>query len=602
MKKLIILLILLMLCLLLIAKEDYFIGKVQFVGNNTISDARLLKNLIIKPENLAQRLLFWKKTAAYTEMYLDDDIQRIIADYQREGFLNVKVEVKKEINAKTGKINLLYYIQEHNPILVNNIELEIISPTPEIQNSVMQFLVSNKENWPLQNNRRFRDADVFALRKVFFNLLLNRGFPSSDIEQEIIFTDKKKKVDVVYTISTGKLCKFGNITVLGNERTSTKVIKKQLSFQDKQYSQNLLQENQRRIQQLGVFKYVTMKSLLDQIESDRLPIEIFVQEMPEWSVKFGIGYGLEDRFRASVNLLKLNFLGDARSANVYIKHSYLEPYNLSLKITQPALFGPYNSLISKSFVKKEKESAYTLESFGSIMTFQNIITSSLSGFFSYRFERSLIDLANDIEDNPLKEYYNKSTVSQGMNFDDSEPAFYPDRGLFAAYSFSISGLKLKSKYHYVQGLIDIRKYNELWADLVFAGRVKLGAMKPIWGDQATPLEERFYAGGSTSIRGWSRSRVGPKNETGTPIGGNSYLEFSAELRQKIYKFVYLVVFMDAGNVWKEYNAHDLNELKYSPGAGLRFKTPIGPLRLDVAQPLWDEKSSVQIHLNIGHAF
>ena len=151
-------------------------------------------------------------------------------------------------------------------------------------------------------------------------------------------------------------------------------------------------------------------------------------------------------------------------------------------------------------------------------------------------------------------------------------------------------------------MIDLRKYNKIIADLVAAGKIKIGAIKPIWGDMDNPVEDRFYAGGSTSIRGWDRSKIGPMDPEELPVGGNSYLEMSLELRQLLWKIIYGVAFFDCGNVWMEYNDHDLTDLVYSAGLGLRIKTPIGPIRFDVARPLDDRLNELQFHLSIGQAF
>jgi len=584
------------------AQNNYSVGKIEFKGNRAISASQLKKNLNLKSKNLIQKIAFWTKSQDFNEFYLEDDVQQITALYQRAGFLKVDVKAYKDIDRKKEKINLLYKIKENEPVLINDIKLKIDAKDQERIDPVKQLLETGRTDWTLQENSIFRDLNILALNKYFHELLLNNGYPSPEIKQEILLTEAENKADVIYNISAGTFCSFGTVNIIGNERTPSQVISRQISFNGEQFSQTQLQETQRRIQQLGIFQFVTMKSMLDEIENNTIPIEILVKELPEWSVKFGIGYGLEDRLRASLDLLKLNFLGGARRANLYLKHSFLEPYNVSLKITQPAFLGPYGSLAFKPYLKKEHEPAYDLETFGTSLTFQNIINPRLNGSISYRFERSFIELSDETEADILNEYYNKSALSQGLSFNNSTPAFYPETGFSASYVVTLSGLKLNSKYHYLQGLVDLRKYQRILAELVLAGKIKIGSMKPIWGDTITPLEERYYAGGSLSLRGWGRNDVSPKNENNKSIGGNSYLELSLEARQKIFKILYLVLFLDAGNVWMDFDRHNLNDLKYSPGIGLRLRTPIGPIRLDAAQPVWDSKKSIQLHLSIGQAF
>jgi outer membrane protein insertion porin family len=132
--------------------------------------------------------------------------------------------------------------------------------------------------------------------------------------------------------------------------------------------------------------------------------------------------------------------------------------------------------------------------------------------------------------------------------------------------------------------------------------VKIGGIVPIRNNQFIPVEERFYAGGSYSVRGWARQRLGPIDPFGNPVGGQSLFEFSTEFRYPIYDLIRGVAFMDCGNVWLESYTWKLNKLRYSLGVGIRITTPIGPARLDVARPIFDEEKKVQFHFSVGHAF
>jgi outer membrane protein insertion porin family len=96
--------------------------------------------------------------------------------------------------------------------------------------------------------------------------------------------------------------------------------------------------------------------------------------------------------------------------------------------------------------------------------------------------------------------------------------------------------------------------------------------------------------------------LGPKNEYGDPGGGRSLLEGSAEFRISISKIVVFSLFADAGNVWAGSFNYHLNDLHYAAGTGIKVKTPIGPVGLDFARPIFDSETQWQIHLNIGHSF
>ena len=115
--------------------------------------------------------------------------------------------------------------------------------------------------------------------------------------------------------------------------------------------------------------------------------------------------------------------------------------------------------------------------------------------------------------------------------------------------------------------------------------MQLGNIAPAGNDQTLlPFSKKYFLGGATSIRGWGRYEVGPLSD-GLPIGGNSMFAFSEELRASLHGNLGGVLFLDAGNVWADSWGIKLNDLRYAVGPGLRYETPIGPIRLDFGYQL-----------------
>jgi outer membrane translocation and assembly module TamA len=122
--------------------------------------------------------------------------------------------------------------------------------------------------------------------------------------------------------------------------------------------------------------------------------------------------------------------------------------------------------------------------------------------------------------------------------------------------------------------------------VTFASRLQLGNLRPAHADQAlVPFAKRYFLGGATSIRGWGRYEVSPLSEDGFPIGGDAMLAFSGEVRAMVHGNLGGVLFLDAGNVWADSLGFKLNDLRYAVGPGLRYQTPIGPIRFDVGWQL-----------------
>jgi outer membrane protein insertion porin family len=130
----------------------------------------------------------------------------------------------------------------------------------------------------------------------------------------------------------------------------------------------------------------------------------------------------------------------------------------------------------------------------------------------------------------------------------------------------------------------------------------LGGIYSSDASQYIPVEDRFYSGGGNSNRGWSRSMLGPRRADGKPLGGMSILEMNFEIRHHLFWKVELAAFMDAGNVWTSSYHYRFDDLAYASGGGIRVETPIGPIRLDLGVPLWNEKKGIQFFISVGQAF
>jgi outer membrane protein assembly factor BamA len=179
--------------------------------------------------------------------------------------------------------------------------------------------------------------------------------------------------------------------------------------------------------------------------------------------------------------------------------------------------------------------------------------------------------------------------------------FDPTKGTRINAYYTLMGLGFDSKYHYMKLEVDLRKYFPLTGNKVLATKIRWGGMQPIMGDPETPVEDRFMLGGALSLRGWGRNQISPVNENGDLVGGNSMIEGSAELRFPIYDILSGGFFLDSGNVWADPLAIDFTDLRTDLGFGFRAKTPIGPVRVDFATPIF-EKFSAKFFFSIGHAF
>jgi outer membrane protein assembly factor BamA len=180
----------------------------------------------------------------------------------------------------------------------------------------------------------------------------------------------------------------------------------------------------------------------------------------------------------------------------------------------------------------------------------------------------------------------------------------PTRGMLLRGRVDHSNTALISDLSFVKPLLEARHYQPLWWKLILATRLKIGTIEPYSGDDTVPFNVRFFAGGPGSVRGFALNRLGPLDAEGNPIGGNSLLEGSIELRFPIIGDVSGAVFLDFGNVFSDSFTYRLSDLRYAAGPGVRYNTPIGPIRVDVGFILnrRADDDFGRVEFSIGQAF
>lgn len=591
----------------LLAQDSYEIKDIQITGMNSISESKLKKMLTLQEKSGWQKLLFWKKADLFYQADLLSDLDLITNFYQKEGFMDIEVDAKINEITDEEAVEIEFIIEEKLPVLIERVTYQL--NIAEASDSIMSKdrLSQFTPDLPLKKESRFRDEDLLSTQSKLSKWLAGQGYAYQEVGYDLQLKKEANLVRVNFDLNTGPICYFGSTTFTGVEEVPYSILKKQIEAPVNIYNEEYLRKLQRKIQALGMFQYVTVRGDLDdESKNNIIPIQIDLKEASRLSFKLGVGYGQEERFRTSITVTKLGFLGGIRRAVFFAKYSFLEPYNLSLKVTQPAFIHPKGSLIINPFARKEDEEAYTLSRIGSFINYQIGIGDYLSSYLNYGLEWNNLKTASpSLEDDLISEGkgdYRQTSSTIGLIYDDSEPMFSAQKGWYFSSAFTLAGIGFNSDYHYTMTSADLRKYTLLYQQVTLATRLQAGLMKSLRSSEVTPIADRFYSGGSTSVRGWSRYDLGPKSQDNLPMGGNSMIETSLELRYPIWNIISGVVFCDAGNVWSGTYDHDLKDLEYSGGLGLRVKTPLGPIRFDVARPLSQSSEKIQFYVNIGEAF
>ena len=589
----------------LCAQDNYEIKEFKLEGVKQGSETALREVLATKAAPWINKLLFWEKAPLFNSNDFQLDLQRIVRFYRARGFYRVRVsEHHIQADDEKRQVRLLVKITENRPTRVTTLKMAPSDTTYKLPDLDKQLAI--KIGDPLD------EARLRTSRLALQTEMANFGYPYAKVETEVMRDPQHETAEVTFKIEPGDLCAFGPVEILDTRIYPQRVIREELAFKTgHRFDQSKLLETQQRIYRLDLFRSVVVRAVGRQEAGNDIPVEIRVREAPRHALRVGLGYGTEDKLRTLVNFRRRNFLGDARRLQLEFKYSDLEPGSTNLTIFQPHFPDRKTLLQINTYLayQKEKvqedrsrETVYSLGRFGEEVIAQRLLGRYSNGSLRFRYEQ----INNDYQEEQFD--YRKTTMSLGLLRNSGLPLFAPSRGTYSSMELDFSSLGAGGGgFQYLKLTLEARRYSELYTWMVLASRLRLGVVNALKDEfnASIPPEDRLYAGGSSSVRGWGRLLLGPRDDTNTPSGGNSLFEGSLESRLAVWKNFGAAAFVDFGNVWPRPSDFELLDLYYSAGWGLRYATPIGPVRLDFAWKLNQQPfdaGKFEFHLSIGQTF
>jgi outer membrane protein assembly complex protein YaeT len=429
--------------------------------------------------------------------------------------------------------------------------------------------------------------------------------------------------------TAGTLAHIGEIDIRGEKSVGENVIRRQLSFKpNDRYTRKELRDSQRRLYGLELFEFANVESLEDKdVMSEEVPVRVTVAESKHRKISTGLGYGSEEKVRARLRWDHVNFFGGARHAGFEARWSSLTR-GVRADYTEPYLLTPHFSLRFEGQAWQAREPVYSQDTIGGRAILkhqanpQNVWSISLIN----EFETSTIapealqdpSVRNDLIALGLDPRTGETrgtvgAVALDISRNTTNSLLDAKQGYLLSAHLESAGRLMWGTYNYAQAQGEARYFITIADKMVLANRLNVGSITPQGNtDQNVPFHKRLFLGGATSIRGWGRYEVSPLDEFGFPIGGLSMLEGSSELRMPLWGKFGGVAFFDYGNSWIDAWHVDFTDLRYAVGTGLRYVTPIGPLRVDLGYQLnpilglevngEPQKRQWRVHFSIGQAF
>jgi outer membrane protein insertion porin family/translocation and assembly module TamA len=598
------------------------VRSIKFIGVHGVDESALRNALATR----ASSKLPWGTARYFYRAQFDDDLKRIQAFYADRGFPDARVTAFDiGLNAAKDTVDATITITEGDPVIVSSLMFTGFDVIPE------HHLNSLKRNLPIKIGKPRDRQVVLSAREMALNELRDHGFPYATVRVDEVDESAGAaggtNAKLTLVAVPGTLARFGPTEVQGNERVGENTIRRSLTLRPgKIYERRLVQETQRRLYGMSLFQFVNVEPLDQEQQPPEVPMRVTVAEGPKNRVNFSVGYGTEEQGRVEAEYHRLDFLGAARSIGAHVRWSSLDR-GAQLDFTQPYLFTPRVSLSWTGQDWLTFTPAYQSTVFGTTVTtvYQPARQTSLS--FSVTAEHDKSTIADSVLADPT---LRNDLIALGLNPETNAQSgtlnalrlegrhattdnlLDSRTGYILSASVEQAGRLLPGGFKYTGVSAEARHFLPISSDVVWANRVQVANLAaPADDPGAVPFSKKYFLGGATTIRGWGRFEVSPL-AAGLPVGGNSVFLFSSELRAHIVGNFGAVAFLDTGNVWAGSWGIRLNDLRYSVGTGLRYQTPIGPLRLDWGYQLnpipgllingEPQTRRWRIHFSIGQAF
>lgn len=440
--------------------------------------------------------------------------------------------------------------------------------------------------WGLASGETAGSGKVLAAERRMVAVLRDRGYPKARIAERRITADHSaNRLDVTLIADAGPKARFGAVSVSGNEVTKPDFIVQQAMIPaGGVYSPADLARARKRLNDLGIFSSVRL------VEGDvagpdgALPITIEVSERKRHVIGAGASWSSTEGFGLEAYWRRRNLFGGGELLSVEGSVGRIgteglsdQEYAARIAFEKPGVFGPLTSFSTSLGARQENPDAYLSR------------TLTFDAYLNREFTEELKGRAGaevffaDEEDAFGDEKYLLVGLPADLTFDNRDDKLNPSKGVFAALFAEPAYDTLNSNaMGFVKGTVSSYVALDDSKRFILAGKLSGGSILAP-SVQSVPAARRLIAGGGGSIRGYAYRNVGPR-VNGEVVGGRSLIEMSGEVRIKVTDTIGVVGFVDAGNAYEESVPDFSEDLKIGVGAGLRYFTPIGPLRIDAAVP------------------
>jgi outer membrane protein insertion porin family len=412
-------------------------------------------------------------------------------------------------------------------------------------------------------------------------------------------------VPVIVTLSPGPVYRFDGVNVTGLRRLRPSYVRNRFaSLEGKNYSPDVLDEKFRELMRTGLFNVLQINPQPE--AGNYLRLDISAEEAKAKEFGFSVGYGTYVGGIVGLSFADRDLFGYGRPLTTSIEISE-RGYKGEILWDDPHFFESDVELKVRLSAFTFDFDGYSKFEIGARTEFSYNITKQYQvGVFGS--ERRVEIVSNDIKDKFIGDTkYFVSSIGLFHTLDLRDSPLVPSRGLILGQTFELAANAIGSDIELFRTTARASYFIPVGKTLLEVG-ARAGLVRPLEEStsdiNAIPIDERFFNGGSTSVRSFGERDLGPHDHRGHPLGGEFYTIFNVEHTFPLYGELQGAVFFDAGNLLPDADNPDFSDMRYGIGAGLRYKLPIGPIRLDygVNPDPREHEDFGAFHFSFGFAF
>lgn len=533
----------------------------------------------------------WFRTAraSFYPRTLREDLERVGLFLARHGYPAADVRADILLAADPSEVRLILHIEPGQRVHLGEIRTPGLPPDFPLR------------SLPVRSGDVFLDENVQLAVESLTTELQAGGYAFARVEVKTLRRDATT-VDIELLSTPGPRYRVDEVRIDGIAADLIPLARSCVPVRTGDvHSPAKVREAELNLRRTGLFRQVLLKP--EPTGNETLRIRCHLAERRPQTLEAGVGYFSDEQLRLEAGWEHRNLLSGGRGGRLAGQFSrYLQ--SVQAELHWPRLGGTRTRGHAGVTFRRESEEAYEVRDVRIGFTARRDLSETLKAAAGIAI--SHIDVDARTQDPEILDAPRGIVTSVPVEFvrDTSDHPLYPTRGTLTRLGGETTPPGLGSVTHYARGEIQHSIYKAVSAQTVIAVRTTFGLAHPFAKSESVLPSKRFFAGGSRSVRGFGRHRLGPRDEDGNPIGGELKLEMSLEARFPIWGRLEGAAFLDGGQVWSRPERARPGDLEWAAGPALMARTPVGPVRFDwgiLLAPVRGEPRGA-FHFSVGHPF